>query len=135
VFENRMLRGIFGPKRDEVIGGWRKLHNEELHNLCIIRMTKSRKMRWAGHEARMGEKMNPYRILMGFVIINIWYISLVSSILIFSKNPGGGGLIRSFPVCQRPCRIGSYWWGDNKLMWLSEKSNIAYVNYILVGKV
>jgi hypothetical protein len=57
VFENRVLRRIFGPKRDEVTGGWRKLHNEELHNLYtypnIIRMMKSRRMRWAGHVARM----------------------------------------------------------------------------------
>jgi hypothetical protein len=56
VFENRMLRRIFKPKRDEVTGGWRKLRNEELHNLYSspskIRMTKSRKMRWAGHVAR-----------------------------------------------------------------------------------
>jgi hypothetical protein len=61
VFENRMLR-IFGPKRDEVTGGWRKLHNEELCDLysspSIIRMIKSRKIRWAGHVARMGEKRN-----------------------------------------------------------------------------
>jgi hypothetical protein len=68
VFENRVLR-IFGPKRDEVIGGWRKLHNEELHNLysspSIIRIIKSRRMRWAGHVARMGEKRNAYRILVG----------------------------------------------------------------------
>jgi hypothetical protein len=53
VFENRVLRGIFGPKRDEVTGDWRKLHNEELHNLYsspnIIRMIKSRGMRWVGH--------------------------------------------------------------------------------------
>jgi hypothetical protein len=53
VFENRVLRKIFGPKRDEVAGGWRKLHNEELHNLYsspgIIRMIKSRRMRWAGN--------------------------------------------------------------------------------------
>jgi hypothetical protein len=58
VFENRVLRRIFGPKRDEVTGGWRKLHNEELHNLYssrnIIRMIKSRRMRWAGHVARVG---------------------------------------------------------------------------------
>jgi hypothetical protein len=69
VFENRVLRRIFGPKRDEVIGGWRKLHNEELHNLhcspSIIRIIKSRRMGWAGHVARMGEKRNAYRILVG----------------------------------------------------------------------
>jgi hypothetical protein len=58
VFENRVLRRIFGPKRDEVTGGWRKLHNEELHSLyslsSIIRVIKARRMRWAGHVARMG---------------------------------------------------------------------------------
>jgi hypothetical protein len=62
VFENRVLRRIFGSKRDEETGGWRKLHNEELHNLytspSIIRMIKSRRMKWAGHIARMGEKRN-----------------------------------------------------------------------------
>jgi PAS domain-containing protein len=69
VFENRVLRRIFGWKRDEVIGGWRKLRNEELHNLfslpSIIRMIKSKRMRWAGHVARMGEKRNAYRFLVG----------------------------------------------------------------------
>jgi hypothetical protein len=69
VFENRVLRRIFGPKRDEVTGGWRKLHTEELHNLYpslnIIRIIKSRRMRQAGHIARMGEKRDAYRILMG----------------------------------------------------------------------
>jgi hypothetical protein len=69
VFENRVLRRIFGPKRDEVIGGWRKLHNEELHNLycspSVIRMIKSRRMRWIGHVARMGTKRNAYRFLEG----------------------------------------------------------------------
>jgi hypothetical protein len=69
VFENRDLRRIFGPKRDDVTGDWRKLHNEELHNLYsspnIIRMIKSRRMRWAGHVARMGEMRNAYRILVG----------------------------------------------------------------------
>jgi hypothetical protein len=69
VFENRVLRRIFGPKRDEVTGEWRKLHNEELHNLYsfpnIIRQIKSRRMRWAGHVARMGEERNVYRVLMG----------------------------------------------------------------------
>jgi hypothetical protein len=57
VFENRVLRKIFGPKRDEVTSEWRKLHNEELHlysSPSIIRIIKSRRMRWAGHVARMG---------------------------------------------------------------------------------
>jgi hypothetical protein len=60
VFENRVLRRIFGSKRDEVTGGWRKLHNEKLHDLysspSIIRIIKSRRMRWAGHVARMGRR-------------------------------------------------------------------------------
>jgi hypothetical protein len=64
-----VLRRIFGPKRDEVTGDWRKLHNEELHNLYsspnIIRMIKSRRMKWTGHLARMGETRNAYRILLG----------------------------------------------------------------------
>jgi hypothetical protein len=59
-YENRVLRRIFGPKRDEVTGEWRKLQNEELHDLysspSIIRMIKSRTLRWTGHVARMGEK-------------------------------------------------------------------------------
>jgi hypothetical protein len=69
VFENRVLRRMFGPKRDEVMGVWRKLHSEELHNLCfspsIIRMIKSRRMGWAGHVARMEVRRNAYRILVG----------------------------------------------------------------------
>jgi hypothetical protein len=69
VFENRVLRRIFGPKRDDVTGDWRKQHNDELHNLYsspnIIRMIKSRTMRWAGHVGRMGETRNAYRILVG----------------------------------------------------------------------
>jgi hypothetical protein len=68
VFESRVLRKIFGPKRDEVTEEWRKLHNEELRDLysspSIIRMIKSRRMRWASHEARMGEKRNVYRLLV-----------------------------------------------------------------------
>jgi hypothetical protein len=69
VFENRVLRRIFGPKRDGVTGGWRKLHNEELHNLYsspfIIIIIKSKRIRWAGHVARMGEKRNVYKLLVG----------------------------------------------------------------------
>jgi hypothetical protein len=68
VFENRVLRRIFGPKRDEVTGEWRKLHDAELHNLYsspdIIRQVKSRRMRWAGHVAHMGEERKLYKILM-----------------------------------------------------------------------
>jgi hypothetical protein len=64
LFENRVLRRIFGPKRDEVMGEWRKLHSEELHNLYsspdIIR-----RMRWAGHVARMGEERKVYKVLVG----------------------------------------------------------------------
>jgi hypothetical protein len=69
VFENRVLRRIFGPKRDEVTGEWRKLHNEELHNLYsspdIIRQVMSRRMRWAGHVARVGEERKMYKVLVG----------------------------------------------------------------------
>jgi hypothetical protein len=69
VLENRVLRRIFGPKRDEVTGEWRKLHNVELHNLYsspdIIRQVKSRRMRWAGHVARMGEDRKVNKILVG----------------------------------------------------------------------
>jgi hypothetical protein len=69
VFENRVLRRIFGPKRDELTGEWRKLHNEELQNLYsspdIIRQIKSRRMRWAGHVARMGEERKLYKVLVG----------------------------------------------------------------------
>jgi hypothetical protein len=69
VFENRVLRRMFGPKRDEVTGEWRKLHNKELHDLysspSLITIIKSRRMRWAGHVARMGDKRNAYRLLVG----------------------------------------------------------------------
>jgi len=69
VFENRVLRKIFGPRRGEVTRGWRKLHNEELSDLyCspnIVRVIKSRIMRWAGHVARMGGGRGVYRVLMG----------------------------------------------------------------------
>jgi hypothetical protein len=68
VFENKVLRRIFGPKRDEVTGGWRKPHNEELHSLysslSIVRVIKARKVRWAGHVARMGDVRGAYNILI-----------------------------------------------------------------------
>jgi hypothetical protein len=66
VFDNRVLRRIFGPKRDDVTGEWRRLHNEELNDLYSspnsIRVIKSRRMRWAGHVARMGERRGAYRV-------------------------------------------------------------------------
>ena len=69
VFENRALRKVFGPKRDEVTGEWRKLHNEELNDLYslpnIVRVVKSTRMRWAGHVARMGEDRRVHRVLVG----------------------------------------------------------------------
>ena len=69
MFENKVLRRIFGPRRDEVMGKWRKLHNEELNNLYsspnIVRVIKSRRMRWAGHVARMDEERGVYRVLVG----------------------------------------------------------------------
>ena len=69
VFENMVLRRIFGPRRDEVTGEWRRLHNEELNSLYsspnIVRVIKSRRMRWAGHVARMGEERGVYKVLVG----------------------------------------------------------------------
>jgi hypothetical protein len=69
VFENRVLRRIFGPKRDKATGEWRRLHNEELNDMYsspnIIWVIKLRRMRWAGHVARMGEERVAYRILVG----------------------------------------------------------------------
>jgi hypothetical protein len=69
VFENRVLRRVFGPKRDEVTGEWEKLHNEVLNDLYslpnIVRVVKLRRMRWAGHVARMGEDRGVHRVLVG----------------------------------------------------------------------
>jgi hypothetical protein len=69
VFENRVLRRIFGPKKDEVTRDWRKLHNEELNGLYslpnFVRVIKSRRMRWTGHVGRMGEGRVVYRVLVG----------------------------------------------------------------------
>ena len=67
MFENRVLRKVFGPKRDELTGEWRKLHNQELNDLYslpnIVRVVKTRRMRWAGHVARMGEDRGVHRVL------------------------------------------------------------------------
>jgi len=69
VFENMVLRRIFGPRRDEVTGEWRRLHNKEINDLYsspnIVRVIKSRRMRWAGHVARIGEERGVYRFLVG----------------------------------------------------------------------
>ena len=69
VFENRVLRKIFGPRKDEVTGEWRRLHNEELNDLYsspnIVRVIKSRRMRWAGHVVCIGEKKGVYRVSVG----------------------------------------------------------------------
>jgi hypothetical protein len=94
VFENRVLRRIFGSKRDEVIGVWRNLRNEELHNLytppSIIKMMNSRRMRWTGHVARMRTKRDEYVILVG--------------------KPGG----------KRPLERSRRWWVENIKMTLGE---------------
>jgi hypothetical protein len=69
VFKNRVLRRVFGPKRDKVTGKWRKLHNEELNDLYplpnIVLVVKSRRMRWAGHAVRLGEEREVHRVLEG----------------------------------------------------------------------
>ena len=69
VFENMVLRRIFGPRRDAVTGKWRRLYKEELNNLYsspnIVQVMKSRRMRWAGHVARMAEERGAYRVLVG----------------------------------------------------------------------
>ena len=69
MFENWVLRRVFGPKRDEVTEEWRKLHNEEISDLYfltnIVRVVKSRRMRWAGHVARIGEGRGVHRVLVG----------------------------------------------------------------------
>ena len=103
VFENMVLRRIFGPRRDEVTGEWRRLHNEELNDLYsspnIVRVIKLRRMRWAGHVARMGDERGVYRVLVG-------------------KREG-----------RRPLRRPRYRWVDNIRMDLQEVG-CGYVDWI-----
>jgi hypothetical protein len=93
---NSNFKCIFGLKRDEVTGGWRKLHNEELHNLyslpSIIRTIKSRRMRWVGHVARLGEKRGAYRILVGKRPLGSQRRRWVDSIKMDLREIGWGGL-------------------------------------------
>jgi hypothetical protein len=99
LFENKVLRRIFGQKRDEVIGDWRKLHNEELHDLysspSIIRMTKSTRMRWARCVAQIGEERNACRILMGKPegkrLLGRPRLRWVSNIQMYLREVGWGG--------------------------------------------
>jgi hypothetical protein len=65
VFENRVLRGIFGPKREEETGDWRKIRNEEIHDLYQILVIERRRIRWVRHVARVGEKGHAYRVAVG----------------------------------------------------------------------
>jgi hypothetical protein len=120
VFENRVLRRIFGPKRDEVTGEWRKLHTEELHDLysspSVIRIIKSWRMRLAGHVTRMGEKRNVYRLLVG--------------------KPEGNrplGRPRSRWVDNIRMDLGEVGWGDLDWIGLAKKRNRwrAVVNSVL----
>jgi len=96
MFEKRVLRRIFGPKRSELIGDCRKLHNEELNDLhCsadIIRVIKSRRMRWAGHVARIGERKSAYRVLMGKLRVRDYLVdSGVDGRIILRSEMGGPG--------------------------------------------
>jgi hypothetical protein len=106
VFENRVLRRIFGPKRDEATGEWRKLHNEELRDLysspSIIRLIRLR-MRWTGHVARMGEKRYAYRLLVG--------------------NPEG----------KRPLGRPRHGWVDNVRMDLREVGRVMWTGLVWLG--
>ena len=94
VFENRVLRRVFGPKRDEVTGEWRKSHNEELRDLYslpnIVRVVKSRRMRWAGHVARMGEGRGVYRVLLGKPEGRRWVHNIKTDL----REVGGGSWLR-----------------------------------------
>jgi hypothetical protein len=124
VSENRVLRRRFGPKRDEVTGEWRKLHNEELRDLytspSIIRIIKSKRMRQAGHVARMGEKRNAYRLLVG-------------------KSEGKGPLGRPRRRCvdNISMDLGEVGWSDVDCIGLAQDRNRwrAVVNSVLNVRV
>jgi hypothetical protein len=124
VFKNGVLRRIFGPKRDEVMGEWRKLHNKELRDLysspSIIRIIKSRRMRWVGHVARIEEKRKAYRVLVG-------------------KPEGKRPLGRPRRRCVDNIRmdIGEVGWGDVDWIGLAKDRNrwIAVVNSLLKLRV
>jgi hypothetical protein len=108
VFENRVLRKISGPRRDED-GSWRKLHNDELHNLYsspnIVRAIKSRRMRWAGHVARMGEGRGVYRVL-----VREWRYSSTHS-LTSAIDGGEWSASRAGRFTPREGAPGTHWLG------------------------
>jgi hypothetical protein len=120
VFENRVLRRIFGPKKDEVTGEWKKMHNKELLDLyslpSIIRIIKSRRVRWAGHVAGMGEKRNMYRLLVGKPE---------------GKRPLGGQRHRWVDNIRMD--LGEVGWGDVDWIGLAKDRNRwrALVNWVL----
>ena len=101
VFENRVLKRVFGPRRDEVTGEWRKLHNEELHDLycspSIFWVIKSRRMRGAGHVARVGERRDVYRVLVEKREVKRPFgrsgRSWVSNIKMDHQEAGWGGMV------------------------------------------
>jgi hypothetical protein len=99
VSENKVLWRIFGPKRDEVTGEWRKLHNEELHNFYsspdIIRQVKSRRMRWAGHVARIAEERNVYKVQGSEWILGRWAGGVWIGSSWLRIGAGGGGLVNT----------------------------------------
>jgi hypothetical protein len=122
VFEKRVLRRIFGPKRDEVTGEWRKLHNEELRDLYSSSsiIIKSRRMRWEGHLARMGEKRNAYRLLVGKLV---------------GKKPLGRPRRRGVDNIRMD--LGEVGWGDVDWIGLAQDRNRwrALVNSVLSLRV
>jgi hypothetical protein len=124
VFENRVLRKIFGPKRDEVTGEWRKLHNEELRDLyslpSIIRIIKSRRMRWAGHVARRGRR--------GTHIDYLWESQT-------GKRPLGRPRRRWVDNIRMD--LGEVEWGDVDWIGLAQDGNRwrALVNWVLNSRV